>query len=911
MTFVRRFVLRMLAVLRHDRAETDLSREIAAHMALLEDRFIRAGLSATDAKLAAWRAFGGVEQAKEHHRDARSLRWLDDARKDAAYAVRSLSRSPGFTAAAVLTLAVGIGATTAIYSVVDTVLLQPLPFPDADRLVRVVENERPRDMPVVSYQEYLEWRSRTTTLSGLAAVTFNPQVMMPTRAGTIRVSGGLVSSNYFEVLGAEAMLGRTLVSGDDANPDVAVLSFDTWQKYFRADTDAIGSVIEFRSGNLAGRLLTIVGVMPERMEQLGAALDFYTPIVVAPDARPIGLGAMIGRLREGVSLAAAAEEAHVIGNALRPPRPVSAAPLTKPRFEAQNPKDAVVVTLRPALRVLLTAVAVVLLIVCANVANLLLARGTARRREIAVRLAIGASRGRIVRQMFIECVVLALVGGVAGAALGGAGVALVKNLATIEAEGVFRIVFGASILPRANEVGINLRLLGTAFALAAITSVVFGLLPALHLSRTNHLQAMGSRGGGTARRDTRIRTVLVVGQLALATVLLVGAGLLSNSFINLATVEKGYDPAHVLAFQLVLPDEYSTARKEASIEAVLAGVRAMPGVAMAGFAYAGILVGIENTVGSFVPPGRTLDIVAKESERPRLKSVSWGYLESVGVRVLDGRVLTAADGATATPVIVVNRTVARRYFSQSSPVGAHMDWHGGRGAPVRMHVVGVVDDVRQHSLDREPYAEIFVDYRQLIAIQQGWEAQKRLVDQLAFGFMSFAMRTQGDPIDAIPAVRQLVSRVDPNAGLDAIVPMERLVANSVAKQRFYAVMLGVFAGVAALLAAIGIYGVLAYAVIQRTQEIGVRIALGARRQQILALVLRRGLLLAAVGIGLGLAGAVAATRYLQGMLFGIAPLDGTTFAAVALAFVTVAALASYLPSRRATRVDPMVALRTD
>jgi putative ABC transport system permease protein len=824
--------------------------------------------------------------------------------------VRSLAKHRAFTAAVVLTLAVGIGATTAIYSVVNIVLLQPLPLPDADRLVRIFENERPRDMPAVNYGEYLDWRARTTTLSGLATATFNPQVMMPAPAGLIRVTGGFVSSNYFEVLGAKAMLGRTVVSGDAANPDVLVLGFYVWQRHFGSDPRVVGSVIDFRSGSLAGRSMTVLGVMPESMETIGSPLDVYMPIVAPPDARRMRLGPMIGRLRDGVSLRAASEEANTIGTALRPPRPSSAPPLTKARFEAQNLKDGVVASLEPALRIFLGTVAVVLMIVCANVASLLLARGTARRRELATRLALGASRGRLVRQILVECTVLALAGGVIGAALGAAGIALVKRLATIEAEGVFRIVFGANILPRANEVGIDLRLFGITCAIVVITTLVFGLLPALHLSRPN-LQAIGSRGAGTARRDTRMRTALVIAQLAMATILLIGAGLLSASFANLATVNKGYNPANVLAFQLVLPGEYPTARKAGSIEAVLREVRAMPGVAAAGFAYAGILVGIQDTVGSFVPPHSTLDAIASESDRPRLKSLSAGYLEAAGVQVLDGRLLRETDSATAAPVIVVNETVRRRYFGEVSPVGAFMDWHGGRGNPVQVQVVGVIADVRQAALHREPYAEIFMDYRQVIALQERWSASKAQIDQLAFGFMSFAMRTRGDPAASIPAVRKAITRVDPNAGLDAIMPMDRLVANSLARQRFYAVMLGMFAGVAALLAAIGVYAVLAYAVIQRTQEIGLRMALGAGRLRLFGFVLGRGLLCAAIGIALGLAGAAAGTRYLQAMLYGITPLDTGTFVVVALGFAAVAALASYLPARRAMQVDPMVALRNE
>ena len=835
--------------------------------------------------------------------------WLDDARRDTAYAVRSLARSRGFTAAATLTLAVGIGATTAIYSVVNTVLLQPLPLPDADRLVRVIEHDR-RIMPAVTYREYLEWRSRTRTLSGLAAASMNPQVMMPTRAGLVRVTGGSVSPNYFEVLRARALFGRTLLSGDVANPDVMVLGFYAWQRHFGSDPRAIGSVIAFRSGSLAGRSMTVVGVLPESMETIGSPLDFYTPIVASP-TEPRLVGPLIGRLADGISLTAASEEASAIGIAVRPPRPSSAAPLTKPRFEVQPLKDDVVAALRPALRTFLIAVGVMLLIVCANVANLLLARGTARRRELATRLALGASRGRLVRQILTECLMLALAGGAIGAALGAAGVSLVKRLATTGAEGVFRIVFGANVLPRANEVAVDVHLFGVACALAAMAALVFGLLPALHLSRTNHLQAMGSRGAGTARGETRIRTALVIGQLALATTLLVGAGLLATSFVTLAAVEKGYDPANVLAFQLVLPGEYPTARKAASIEGILGAVRAIPGVTAAGFAYAGILVGVQDTVGSFVPAGHTLDVISKDQTRPRLKSLSAGYLEAAGVRLLGGRLLAARDSANAPPVIVINETVRRRYFGESNPVGTFVDWHGGRGDPVRVQVVGVIADVRQGALDREPYAEIFMDYRQVIAIQERWGAPKAMIDQLAFGFMSFAMRTRGRPVDAIPIVRRAIARVDPNAGLDAIVPLERLVANSVARQRFYAVMLGVFSGVAALLAAIGIYGVLAYAVVQRTQEIGLRMALGAGRQQLLTLVLRRGLLFAAIGIALGLAGAAAGTRYLQTMLYGIEPLDTRTFVGVAVAFAAVAALASYVPARRATQVDPVVALRAE
>ena len=837
-----------------------------------------------------------------------TLTLLGDLRRDVLYAIRSLAKSPAFTAAAVLTLAVGIGAATTICTVVDAVLLQPLPVLDGDRLVRIIENERPRTMAGVDYQEYLEWRLRATTLSGLAAVTFNPRFMIRTPAGLARLTGASVSANYFEVLGARAVFGRTLTSGDADNPDVIVLGFYTWQRHFGSDPAVIGSRVEVLTGSVS-RSATVVGVMPESMETIGAPMDLYAPIVSRPTGS-VRLTSLVGRLRDGVSVLAASQEADRIGSAVRPPRPASAPALTRPRFEAQNLKDDVVAALQPALRIFLSAVALVLTIVCANVTGLLLARGTGRRRELATRAALGASRGRLVRQMLAECLVLTAAGGVTGAALGALGVSLVKQLATTQAQGVFRIVLGANILPRANEVGVDVRLFAIALALAGATTMVFGILPALNLTRTSRL-SIDARGAGTPGRDSRLRMALVVGQVAMATVLLVGAGLLAASFVKLATVEKGYNPDRVLAFQLALPGEYPIARKARTIEAVLGEVRGMPGVEAAGFAYAGILVGVQDTVGSFVPPGGTLDGVSQEPDRPRLKTLSAGYLEAAGVELLEGRLLRESDTAGAPPVILINQTVRRRYFGAGSPVGASMQWHGGRGDPVRVEIAGVIADVRQGAIAREPYAEIFMDYRQVIAIHERWGAPAGVIDHLAFGFLSFAMRTRGAPAVAIPAVRRAIARVDANAGLDAIMPMSSLVSSSVARQRFSAVVLGVFAAVAAVLAAIGIYGVLAYAVAQRTQEIGVRMALGAGRRDVLLLIAGRGLVYAAIGIACGLAGAAALTRYLQAVLYGVTPLHAGTFVFVAVAYAGVAALASYLPARRAAQVDPMVALRSE
>ena len=844
------------------------------------------------------------------------FRWLDDLRRDTAYAVRSLSRSPGFTTAAVLTLAVGIGATTAIYSVADTILLQPLPYTDADRLVRVVENipfidaGRPPVQRGVTYQEFLEWRLRSRTLADTVAVIGMAQRTARTTGGTMRLWGAAASGPAFALLGARASLGRTLTADDDAHPDVAVLTFDAWRRLFHADPAVVGTTIELRGTDIAARLLTVVGVLAADFEFPTGTSDFYTPIALDPSRRSPFV-TMIGRLKPGVSLQDAIDEANVIGSAVRPPRPADAPPLPVPRFDVQRLKDRMVEPVRPALRVLLAAVGVVLLIVCANVANLLLARGASRQRELAVRSGLGATRGRLVRQILTECVVLATAGGALGALVAAAGVTLVKQLATVEAPGIFRLVFGASLLPRGNEVGVDLKMLGIAFTLAGTASLVFGVLPALHLSRTSDLRAMGSRAGSSGRGESRTRAALVVGQLVLATVLLVAAGLLMHSFARLSAVETGYNPSKVLAFQLVFPGDYSIARKAETIESLLTRLQAVPDVESAGFSRAGILIGEELVVGTFVPPGRTVAQMRAEPARPRVRSVSHGYLTTMGVRLLDGRRLAATDTAGAPPVIVVNRTVARRLFGTSSPVGQFVDWYPSNGPPLQVQVVGVVEDVRNTTPDREAFPEVFVDYRQLLAVQQRWGDSTQQQDVIAIGFLSFAVRTRDDPESAIPAVGRIVRSVDANAGIESMLPMRRLVASNLAKQRFNTVLLGIFAAVAGFLAAIGVYGVLAYAVVQRTREIGIRMALGAQRAQVLALILRRGLILGALGIALGLVVAVAGARYLQGMLFGITPLDPTTLAVVAVMFGLVAAFACYMPARRATKVDPIAALRNE
>ena len=854
-----------------------------------------------------------------------------DLRDDMSYALRGLRRSPGFTIAAVLTLALGIGAATAVFSVVNTVLLEPLPYKDSDRLVRIVERAAPPNPTApllrrtgMSWSEMTEWRKASKTMSEMAMSLTPPITLMPTSAGSARLTGALVSANMFAMLGARARLGRILDATDEAaGSNVVVISAGAWQRYFQGDPGILGRAITLKTlgpeaGFLDGTPLTVVGVMPATFDYPLPNADYWAPITEGSPIRKSFGGGVIAKLQDGTSLEAAADEANAIGDGLRP-KPASG-PFSRPlpagerRFAVEGIKEQMIAASRPALRVIAIAVGAVLLIVCANVVGLLLARGTARQREVAVRLAVGATRGRILRQFITESGVLAAIGGVLGAVMAVGFVYLLREFASPHAQGVFQLSFGGSMLPRLHEIGVDGGLLALAIGLAVITALVVGALPAFRMSRIDQAQVMNDRGaggqGGARRGDTRARSVLVVAQMIVATMLLVGAGLLINSFNRLARVNPGWNASGLLMFYLVMPQDYSTARKAALIDTLLTELRRQPDVRGVGYTYAGPLLGIVDTLGVFVPPGRTPEEMRGNPDNPHVRAVSHDYLQTMGARLVSGRWFEPSDDAGAPPVIIVNRTVMRRLFNNEDPVGRLVHMDGYMEQPPQQ-IIGVVEDMRQSRLDAEPTPQMFIDYRQMLAMTQARKMPTAAQERLSFGFLSFFVRTDRDPATLMPAVRSLVNRVDSAAGIDAMLPMEQLVASSITRQRFYAILLGLFAAIATVLGAIGIYGVLAYAVGQRTQEIGIRMALGAERGAVLRMVLRRGIVLATIGIVLGLAGAAGLTRYLSGMLFDLTPLDPPTYAAVAILFATVALVASYLPARRATQVDPVVALRHD
>jgi putative ABC transport system permease protein len=894
---LRRLALRTLNAIRPYAREADLERELLSHVALVEDEHRMRGLSADEARLAARRAVGSSAYAKDLHRDARSLGYIDDVRRDVQYAVRSLRRSPGFALVAILTLALGIGANAAIFSVVHAVLLKPLPYMESDRLVRLVSNvpaaaaetaKPSRFTGSMTVAELLELRARANTLSQIGAYVPVITTMTDRDAEAARLEGWRVQPAVFQMLGVAPLLGRVFNAQDAARGAdmVVILSYETWQRYFGGDRQIVGKTIL-----LGEKGYSIIGVMPRAFEfpfEL-ANRQFWTPLVltVTGDAVRIRVP-MLGQLAKGASTLAAEREVGAILRNLHD---------NGTTYELVRARDELAEPVRPALLMLVVAVGLVLLIACVNVANLLLARTATRQREIAIRAALGAGRSRLTRQLLTESLVLALLGAVGGIALAVGGIRILRSLATT----LSRMDVGTlTSFPRLEEIGIDAPVLAFTIVAAIVTGALCGLVPAVDLSRVDEMDAL--REGPVSAFSSvglihRARTEgLVVAEIALAMMLLVGGGLLIHSFVRLVSVPLGYDPSHVLTFQVAMPaGHYKGAQIQTFAEDLVERLRQVPRVQTAAYAPLVPMVNLlEHTAGF-----RRTPEVPRTAPSPRedFRGVSYDYFKVMGIRVVAGRGFNENDRPGQPRVVVINRALARRDFAGENPIG-QMVYLQGQTEP--WQIVGIVDDVRQVVLDKEPTPQVFVESRQWPGMAPG----------LRF-LQYYTVRSVGDPMSVVPHVRDLLRQLDPQAAVYHVALMEQLVSNSISRRRLYAVLVGVFAGVALGLAAIGIYGVMTYSVAQRTREIGIRMALGAQRVQVLALVLRDGLILTTVGIALGLVGAAITTRLVQGMLFGITPLDPTTFIAVSLMFGLVATVASYVPARRATNVDPVIALRCE
>ena len=906
---------------------------MAAHLALLEDGFRRRGLAAADARAAAQRALGSAAYARDLHRDARSVACLDDLGRDLRYALRTLRRAPGFTFVVVMTLALGIGANTAIFSVVHSVLIRPLPYPDSARLVRVWENvpgaeigngKGPnRRYAAMDVADLLAVSERSRALANVAAFSF-ARATITIDGDATRMDGFGVSPGFFPMLGVAPLVGRTFapeesIAGGDR---VLVLAYDAWRR-FGGDARVLGRTVAF-TGNSLGWFsdgivpevpYTIVGVMPPGFHFPYDNAQFWIPRAPArsPDGRPVRRET-VARLADGATPTLAAAEMDAIRRDLHntatvgdglywgtaPPPPSSIQPSStsmvggRPRYELIPVQDELTGPVQPALLVLMAAVGVVLLIACVNVANLLLARTASRQREIAVRAAIGAGPGRLVRQLITESLLLAGLGGVFGIALAFGGVRLFRLLATTLGRSDLGL---ASVFPRLSEVSVDAAALGYALAISIATGLVFGLAPALRHARPRHAALL--RDLSASPRST-IGGSLVVVEIALATVLLVGAGLLITSFVKLATVDPGFEPTHVLTFQVLQSTSPRPEEQRVFAETFVERLRGVPEVQSAAYGRQLPLVQLQDSLTVTLRRGDVDVTLAGEGADVRF--VSRDYLKTMGIPIVAGRGLTEADGEGRPGVVVINDALARRSFAGSTPVG-QIILFGPQGHRVPLEIVGVAGNVRQFGLDRAPEPQYFMDIRQVPT-----DPAFRAPPLFPVGAY-YSVRTTADAGAIAGAARAIARQLDPHATLADVATMEQIVSNSITRPRMYAVLVGIFAAVAFALAIIGLYGVMAYSVAQRTREIGVRVALGAERRAVLRLVLRRSLWLTAIGIAIGIAGAAGLTRYLESLLFGLRPLDPSTFAVVAGTFAVVAMLASYLPARRAAGVDPLVALR--
>jgi predicted permease len=808
------------------------------------------------------------------------------------FAIRQLRKSPGFAVTTILTLALGIGATTAIFSLVNAVLLRPLPFPEQERLVSLQLADLEPGVPAntqipLSYPDFFDWRAQGRSVTVMACYRQNG-VTLTGRGEPQQLESQTVSAEFFRVLGVHPTLGRDFLPGEEkAGARVAVLSYALWQSTFGSARTIVGSAI-----TLDGHSYTVAGVMPRGFEfpiqnpppalwttlADDAAMDAPgdTPLTVQRGANMLRV---IARLKPGATVAQARAELSTISRQLAIQYPDDnkwlTAAVVKPEIE-QLTGD-----FRPALRLLFAAVMLVLLIACANVAGLLLARATRRRNEMALRTALGAGRGQIIRQVLTESVLLSLCGGALG---------VVLSSWTLEA----LLRFVPASLPRAGQVSVDGAVLAFATAVSLATGLLFGVLPAWRMSRLDPSLALrdGGRSVTGGRGQHNLHHWLVVAETAIGLILLVGSGLLIRSFVRVLHVDPGFDPRHVLTARLNLPaNAYGRQKKIEFYNQLLARLTALPGVQSAAAGWP-LPLSNSNISISFEIEGHPK--APGDSPDEALSIVTADFFRAMRIPILAGRAFSVRDDIKATPVIVINERFARKYFPGENPLGKHIKVGLGDGtlkSPVR-EVVGIVGNVKRDKLTADVDPEYYLPFAQAVVTSP-----------------PLSIRTAGDPTNLIGALRAQLAQMDPSIPLYRVATMEESMSKAAAQSRFQTLLLACFAGMALLLSAVGLYAVLSYMVAQRTGEIGVRMALGAQRGDVLSLIVRRGLALALTGIGIGLAAAALLTRFMAGMLYGVQPFDPLTFAVVAAVLLAVSVAASSAPAWRAARLDPMETLR--
>jgi putative ABC transport system permease protein len=892
MRWIYKFSLRLQSLFRKKRVEEDLSEELRFHLENMIEENIARGMTPEEARYAALREFGGIEQMKEECRDSWGVRIISELGQDVRYGLRQLRRNPGFTIVAVLTLALGIGASTAIFSVVDAVLLKPLPYKEPQRLV-LVRERIPHILPepvALPAPDVVTFQRQSHVLSAVGA--FQNQQRDLTGGGTPeRINVARVTAGLFPLLGVSPLLGRLFTQQED-QPDqrVVLLGYNLWRERFGGDQQILGKTVA-----LDRKSYVIVGVMPP---------DFSFPFPGVNGSEPAALWVPMGftpaelqdigdnfnystiaRLKIGVTLAEANADVSATAHGIQATVYKGLSGFTL-EASAEPLKDVIVRSARPLIAILMGAVTLLLLIACINVSGLLFVRVADREREMAIRSALGASRFRVMRGLLTESLLLGITGGACGLLISVWGLKLLVSLAPIA-------------LLHTRPVSLNVQALGFAVLISASAGLIFGLLPALGLSRSgrNHPLREGRRAtAGAGRRGTR--SAMVIGEIALSMMLLAGAGLLIRSFEQMRDTDPGFAPQRVLTATVALdPTAYGNATLVRSFfQQLLDRVASLPAVQAAG-------------ASTDLPLESNWNHLFTVEEHPRQPSgrspmadhtvVSGRYFQSLRIPLLRGRLFTPEDRAGSLPVVIVSEGLAKRYWPGENPIGKRIKWGPPESKSHWMTVVGVVGNVKHGPLDWPTQPHTYQPLAQL---------NSSAVDQIA-RVLHLTVMSKVNPAGLAHDLRRQVQALDPAVPLTTIRTMDAVLASSISPRWFTTLLMSAFATVALLLASIGLYGLIAYSVRQRTHEFGIRLALGAEKSDVLRMVVGQGFRLALIGIGIGIAGSFVLTRFLSGMLFGVKPTDPLTFIAVSLILIAVALLACYIPARRAARVDPMVALR--
>jgi putative ABC transport system permease protein len=887
-TRLRAIASRLRFMIERRRLDDDLRIEIDAHLDSLTEHYRAQGLSPDEAYLAARRQFGNTVLLRQDLREMNSVAWIEHTAQDLRHALRQLARTPAFAGIVIVTLALGIGSTTAIFSVVEGVLMRPLPYPEAGRVVRIIERPAGQSNEI-GYQQSLAsiWardlpalRAQTPTLSHIGLYSAVQATVNIDPGNPLRLEGSRISPAILEMLGVRPALGRIFLS-DEESPSAApviVISHSMWQQYFGGRADVLG-----RSIDVGGTAATVVGVMPHSFQFPDAHSLYWLPYTLGGRMQRIP---PIARLADGVTVEAASSNVEAVLQQIRKtePRRPGAQATDASRFEVRTIQEHLVAPVRPVIVVLAFAVGFVLLIACVNVTNLLLNRNAARRQELAVRVALGASPGRVVRYVLTETMLVASLGGAAGVALAFGIVSMLRTFGTSLAR---RDLTPGVSIPRLEEIQIDQSALLFTVAITLSVGLLVGLLPIIRYALARHLDALragvSSLAGAHAPSSRAGRAAILVTQTALATMALIGSGLLVHSFLKLSNVDPGYDPSHLLTFNVQVA---SSPGSVPFSEEVTERLRALPGVRAAG--YAELLPMVRFRTGGPLAPAQPMPAGTPPPPSPLdMRTVSYDFVTAMGMQIVSGRTLRQDDERA----VLLNETLARSGFLGPDALGQQVMV---AGRPDPYEVVGIVRDVRQYGLDQDPDPQIFVDARQLPPGNPS---------------PYYALRVEGDAATYVASVRAAIRELDASAVVDNVATMEQIFSNGLSRPRLFAVLAAAFALVGAVLAAIGVYGVTAYAVTQRTRELAIRLALGARPRELLMLMVGQGMAWTFVGLMLGVIGSVSLSRYLQGVLFGITPLDPTTFVLVSVMFLIVAALATLIPARRTTRVDPLVALR--